>query len=194
MKKMTEEQRQLVEDNIRLAGYMAHKWKKRGTQNFEFDDIFSLFSYGLCKAAKTFDATKGAKFATYAGRCMENELKMAFRKKSRLGGENSEINLGTPINTDGDGNELILQDVISDNKHLEYDKVLDIMYAKEAMKILKPRDIVILQKKFYLNQKQKVIAESLNISQSYVSRIEKVILKRLRDWGEGRSQNKEEVS
>lgn len=179
---MSEDQKKLAEDNINLARYMARKWIKKGVRNFDYEDIVSMFSFALCKAARRFDPENGAKFATYAVRCMDNELKMAFRKKSNNGGEVGELHLSAILNEDQDGNELELGALLQSDAHLEYDKVIDTMYAKEAFKILKPRDILILKKKFFEDTTQREIADSLNISQSYVSRLEKKILKRLHDW------------
>jgi RNA polymerase sporulation-specific sigma factor len=184
--KLTEGQQKIVEDNIRLAGYMTQKWIKKGVHNIDYEEIFSLFSFALCKAAASFDPKRGAKFATYAGRCMENEIKMAFRRKSRGAGENSEVTLGTVIASDEDGGEVMLQEVLRDNSHLEYDRITDIMYAKEALNILSDRDLTILKSKYFFEETQKEIAKRLNISQSYVSRIEKVILRRLGKWDRDR--------
>ena len=180
--KLTKEQAKIAENNIRLAGYMAQKWIKKGVHNIDVDEIFSLFSFALCKAAASFDPNRGAKFATYAARCMENELKMEFRRKDRGGGENSEVALGMIIVSDEDGGELELQEVLRNKSHLEYDRVIDVMYTKEALKILSDRDLEILKSKYFFDETQREIAERLDISQSYVSRIEKKILRRLRDW------------
>ena len=182
MAKMTEEQQKLVEDNINLARYMALKWVKSGVRNFEYDEIFSMFSYALCKAAKSYDPSRGANFATYSARCMDNEIKMGFRKKGRIGGEDSQVNFEDPIHMDNDGNPLTLNDVFANNDHMEYDKVIDTMYAKEAFKTLRPREVLIMKKKFFENTTQRETAESMNISQSYISRLEKRILRKLHDW------------
>ena len=182
MAKMTEEQQKLVEDNINLARYMAIKWVKQGVRNFEYDEIFSMFSYALCKAAKSYDSLRGASFATYAARCMDNEIKMGFRKKGRNGGEDSQTNFEDPIHVDTEGNPLTLNDVFANNDHMEYDKVIDTMYAKEAFKTLRPREVLIMKKKFFENTTQRETAESMNISQSYISRLEKRILRKLHDW------------
>lgn len=187
MLKMNDDQKRLVEDNIRLAGFMTQKWIKRGTHHLNYDDIFSMFSFALCKAAKTFDPNKGVKFATYAARCMENEIKMAFRRKSRLGGESSEIFLGAVMNCDDNGNEVELIDVLSNNDHMAYDKILDIMYTKEALMTLKPREFTILQQRFFEERNQRYVADHLGLSQSYISRVEKAVLKKLRDWDKDRN-------
>jgi RNA polymerase sporulation-specific sigma factor len=187
--KLTKEQSQIAEDNIRLAGYMTNKWVKKGiVHNISHDEIFSLFSFALCKAAATFKEDRGTKFATYAVRCMENELKMEFRKRSRIGGENSQMNLEDPIHIDTEGNPLTLEDVFSNDDHLRYDRILDVMYAKEALKELKPREFMILQQKYFKGITQREIADKLDISQSYVSRLEKRIINKLSDW------NREKVS
>jgi len=161
MAKMTEEQQKLVEDNINLARYMAIKWVKQGVRNFEYDEIFSMFSYALCKAAKSYDSLRGASFATYAARCMDNEIKMGFRKKGRNGGEDSQTNFEDPIHVDTEGNPLTLNDVFANNDHMEYDKVIDTMYAKEAFKILRPREVQILKKKFFEDTTQRERKEFL---------------------------------
>jgi RNA polymerase sporulation-specific sigma factor len=184
--RLTEGQQKIVEDNIRLAGYMTQKWIKKGVRNIDQDEIFSLFSFALCKAAATFDPNRGAKFATYAGRCMENELKMEFRRKDRGGGENSEITFGTVIKSDENGGEVELHEVLRDDSYLEYDRIIDVMYAKEALMILSDRDMAILKGKYFFEETQRSIAGRLNISQSYVSRIEKKILRRLRQWNRGK--------
>lgn len=181
MAKMTEEQQRLVEDNINLARYMALKWIKHGVKNFAYDEIFSMFSYALCKAAKSFDPARGANFATYSARCMDNEIKMGFRKKSNSG-ESFELMMSTLITEDQEGNELEVGQYLQNDAHLEYDKVIDTMYAKEAFKTLRPREVLIMKKKFFEDTTQKETADSLNISQSYVSRLEKRILRKLHDW------------
>jgi len=191
MAKMTEEQQKLVEDNINLARYMAIKWVKQGVRNFEYDEIFSMFSYALCKAAKSYDSLRGASFATYAARCMDNEIKMGFRKKGRNGGEDSQTNFEDPIHVDTEGNPLTLNDVFANNDHMEYDKVIDTMYAKEAFKILRPREVQILKKKFFEDTTQRETANSMNISQSYVSRLEKRILRKLHDWDKDLNKTQE---
>jgi RNA polymerase sporulation-specific sigma factor len=180
--KLTKEQSKVAEDNIKLAGYMANKWVKKGVRNISYDEIFSLFSFALCKAAATFKEDRGTKFATYAARCMDNEIKMEFRKKGRIGGENSQMNLEDPIHIDNEGNPLALEDIFSNNDHLMYDRILDVMYAKEALKKLEARDVIILEQKYFKGITQREIANKLDISQSYVSRLEKRIFSKLSNW------------
>jgi len=178
---MNEEQRKLVEDNINLARYMAHKWVKCGVQNFDHDDIFSMFSFALCKAARSFDPDNlaGAKFATYAARCMENEIKMAFRKKGNQLRNGPDLYLNGIMSEDSDGNTVELEEFISNNDHLQYDAILDLMCAKDAIKILKERELKIITMRYFHKESQKVIADKLKISQSYISRLEKRIIDKL---------------
>jgi RNA polymerase sporulation-specific sigma factor len=191
-RKMTEEQQKMVEDNINLARYMTNKWLKGGVRNFDYDEIFSMFSFALCKAARTFDPNKGAKFATYAGRCMENEIKMAFRKMGRIGRENSRMNFEDPIHIDTEGNPLTLMDIYSNDDHLKYNEILDIMCAKDALGMLKDREIQIIISRYFHMKSQKIIADELKISQSYISRLEKKIIKKLKDFSE--KPDRQEVS
>jgi len=191
-RKMTQEQKLLVENNINLARYMTSKWLKSGVRNFDWDEIFSMFSFALCKAARTFDPNKGAKFATYAARCMENEIKMAFRKKGNQSRNGNEIYLNEVLTEDNDGNQASLEGMLSNNDHLKYNEILDIICAKEALGILKDREIQIIISRYFHMKSQKIIADELKISQSYISRLEKRIIQKLRAFSE--KSNRQEVS
>ena len=172
---MTDEQKKLAEENMRLAYYVAKKYLK-GEKHYEADELYSLALFGLCKAAKTFKIELGNTFATYASRCMHNEILMFLRRN-----KNAKLNLqfSTSLNIDNDGNELVIEDLISNLDHLKYDEVLDLLRAKDAIKILKPRELEILQQRYFFNQTQKIVADRLKLSQSYISRLEKRILKKL---------------
>jgi RNA polymerase sporulation-specific sigma factor len=191
-RKMTEEQQKMVEDNINLARYMTNKWLKGGVRNFDYDEIFSMFSFALCKAARTFDPNKGAKFATYAGRCMENELKMAFRKRGNQSRNGTDIYLSEVLTEDNEGNPASLEGLLSNDDHLKYNEILDIMCAKDALGMLKDREIQIIISRYFHMKSQKIIADELKISQSYISRLEKKIIKKLKDFSE--KPDRQEVS
>jgi len=162
--KLNEEQRGLVEDNLNLARYMANKWSNKCTIEYpyNYDEIFSMFSYALCKAGITFNPDKGTKFSTYAVKCMENEIKMALRRKN-VSRELKEY----------------LNESISDSKHLEYDNVLDIIAIRGVLNSLNQRQRDIFTYAIYYELKQERIAELIGISRSYVSRLEKRTIDKL---------------
>jgi RNA polymerase sporulation-specific sigma factor len=175
---MTEEQKKLVENNIKLAWHMTYKWSKMGTFYFGIDEIFSMFSFALCKAGCTYNKENGTKFSTYASRCMENEIKMAFRKRFNTK-EYTELSM---TSMDKLGNEIDYSEILTDDAHLELDKILDLMVIKDALKILNDRELMILKLRYYDEMGQRKISDKINISRSYVSRIEGRILIKLKKW------------
>lgn len=171
----------LIEHNLRLVVYVA---KRYDNNLFNLEDLISIGTLGLIKAINTFKCDKNIKLATYASRCIENEILMYLRKKSRY---KNEISLDEPLNFDYDGNELLLGDILS----LEQEEVITDMNDTddkeallEAIERLKPREQEILNMRFGLNGQeeltQKEVAELLGISQSYISRLEKKIIKKLK--------------
>lgn len=164
----------LIEHNLRLVVYVA---KRYDNNTYNLEDLISIGTLGLIKAISTFKFDKNIKLATYASRCIENEILMHLRKKTRL---KNEVSLDEPLNRDCDGNELLLGDVLSEDEN----KILDDMYDLElknllalAIDKLRSREKEILNMRFGLEGKdeltQKEVAEKLGISQSYISRIEK---------------------
>lgn len=177
----TEAKNKLVEHNLRLV---AHIVKKYYTENEEQDDLISIGTIGLIKAINSFDDTKGIKLATFASRCIENEILMYFRSKKK---NSQEISISEPIDTDSEGNPLTLIDIISREDDIADDIDLKIktemLYGFiEEIKDEREKTIIVLRYGLYntvpLTQNQ--VARRLNISRSYVSRIEKKIIERLR--------------
>ncbi len=171
----------LIEHNLRLVVYIAKKFDNTGT---ELDDLISVGAIGLIKAVHSFNVEKNIKLATYASRCIENEILMHIRKKSR---QASEISLDEPLNADKDGNELLLADIlVFEDEHIskEMEKSSEKKILWEAVKKLNPREQRIMELRFGLvgneESTQKEVADMLGISQSYISRIEKKILNRLK--------------
>jgi len=171
----------LIEHNLRLVVYIAKKFDNTGT---ELEDLISVGAIGLIKAVQSFKVDKNIKLATYASRCIENEILMHIRKKSKQSGE---VSLDEPLNYDKDGNELLLSDVLvyegdSINKEIEKNSEKKILW--EAIKKLNAREQQIMELRFGLTgneeSTQKEVADMLGISQSYISRIEKKILNRLK--------------
>ena len=170
----------LIEHNLRLVVYIARKFENTG---INIEDLISIGSIGLIKAVNTFNPEKNIKLATYASRCIENEILMYLRKNSRI---KSEVSLDEPLNVDWDGNELLLSDIlgtdddiITRNLELKIDKQLLV----QALSNLKGREKKIMELRFGLvgeeSKTQKDVAELLGISQSYISRLEKKIIKQL---------------
>lgn len=171
----------LIERNLRLVVYIARKFENTGVN---MEDLISIGAIGLIKAVNTFDPKKRIKLATYASRCIENEILMYLRKSCRL---KLEVSLDEPLNVDWDGNELLLSDilgtepdVVSKNVEDEVDReLLSIAIAR-----LSPREKRIMELRFGLAGKpeytQKQVADMLGISQSYISRLEKHILAMLK--------------
>ena len=171
----------LIEHNLRLVVYVAKRFE---TNSFNLEDLISIGTLGLIKAISTFKSDKNIKLATYASRCIENEILMFMRKKSRM---KIEVSLDEPLNIDYDGNELLLQDILTTNENevqenLDYNEKKRLMY--EAIVELKPKEKEIIILRYGLNNgvemTQKEVADYLGISQSYISRLEKKIIKKLR--------------
>ena len=171
----------LIEHNLRLVVYIAKKFENTGTG---LEDLISIGTIGLIKAINTFNAEKNIKLATYASRCIENEILMHIRKSSNI---RSEISIDEPLNVDWDGNELLLSDILGS----EEDSVsFDIQQREEkeavrrAVSLLGEREQLIINLRYGLNGKkemtQKEVADLLGISQSYISRLEKKILNQMR--------------
>jgi RNA polymerase sporulation-specific sigma factor len=171
-----------IERNLRLVVYIARKFENTG---IGVEDLVSIGTIGLIKAVNTFDPVKRIKLATYASRCIENEILMYLRRNSKL---RSEVSLDEPLNIDWDGNELLLSDVLGTDQDIIYKSVeedVDKFLLYEALHKLSRREQKILALRFGLNQDavertQKEVADMLGISQSYISRLEKRIMKRLR--------------
>lgn len=171
----------LVERNLRLV---AHIIKKYYTQAEEQEDLISIGTIGLIKAVNTFKVDKNIKLATYASRCIENEILMHLRKTANQKGE---ISLDEPLNTDWDGNELLLSDVLGTDSDLVVKPIeadVDRQMLREAMSHLNEREHLIISMRFGLEGRktatQKEVADCMGISQSYISRLEKRIVSRLR--------------
>lgn len=171
----------LIEHNLRLVVYIARKFENTGIY---IEDLISIGTIGLIKAINTFNPTKNIKLATYASRCIENEILMYLRKNSNM---RSEVSIDEPLNVDWDGNELLLSDilgtendVICKNIENEVDKHL----LSNALKKLNVRERQIMEMRFGLGNRktktQKEVADLLGISQSYISRLEKRIIGRLK--------------
>ena len=172
----------LVERNLRLVVYIAKKFENTGVG---IEDLISIGTIGLIKAANTFRPDKNIKLATYASRCIENEILMYIRKSGNI---RSELSFDEPLSTDWDGNELLLSDVLGTEENsamrdIELDEERKIIY--EAVAGLAPREREIIELRFGLaggrGMTQKEVADALGISQSYISRLEKKIIDRLRD-------------
>ena len=173
--------KKLVEKNLRLVVYIAKKFEN---SLFNIEDLISIGTIGLMKAINSFNLDKNIKLATYASRCIENEILMYLRKTQKL---KTEISIDEPINTDAEGNDLALGDILgseSDNifKQVEDNdnkKVIDM-----AIKNLDSREKVIMELRYGFDGKneltQKEVADKLGISQSYISRIEKKVIERLK--------------
>lgn len=171
----------LITHNLRLVVYIAKKFES-STANVE--DLISIGTIGLIKAVNTFCPERKIKLATYASRCIENEILMYLRKSSQ---QKNEISIDDPLNVDWDGNELLLSDILGSeqdtvNHGLEQEVERDLLL--NAVEHLAPREKKIMQLRFGLNHTkehtQKEVADSLGISQSYISRLEKRIIERLR--------------
>lgn len=171
----------LITHNLRLVVYIAKKFESSGVS---VEDIISIGTIGLIKAVNTFSPSKNIKLATYASRCIENEILMYLRKSSN---RRQETSIDEPLNTDGDGNELLLSDILGSDQNqigaqLEQDAEKDILL--QAVDKLAPRERQIMQMRFGLvdgvERTQKEVADQIGISQSYISRLEKRIIVRLR--------------
>ena len=173
----------LIEHNLRLVVYIAKKFDNTGVG---VEDLISIGTIGLIKAINTFDPVKKIKLATYASRCIENEILMYLRRNSKT---KMEVSIDEPLNVDWDGNELLLSDILGTDedvisRHLE-DEV-EIHLLGKAIAKLTPREQTIIKLRFGIGKAhgkektQKEVADLLGISQSYISRLEKRIMKRLK--------------
>lgn len=171
----------LIERNLRLVVYIARKFENTG---IGIEDLVSIGTIGLIKAVNTFNVDKRIKLATYASKCIENEILMFLRRNSRL---RSEVSFDEPLNVDWDGNELLLSDVLGTDNDIIYKRLeeeVDRTLLRRALGKLSGRERRIMELRFGLldgrDRTQKEVADSLGISQSYISRLEKRIIKRLR--------------
>jgi RNA polymerase sporulation-specific sigma factor len=179
----------LIERNLRLVAFIARQYESPLPIGATVEDLISIGTLGLIKAVNTFRSDKGIKLATYASRCIENEILMYFRKISGK----QEVSLDEPLNTDPDGGELLLSDVLgSDEPPMcqAFEEAEERVALRRAVASLSERERYIISLRFGLDgrreQTQSEVAERLGISQSYISRLEKKILKKLRDRLEGR--------
>ena len=170
----------LIEHNLRLVVFIARKFENTGVM---LEDLISIGTIGLIKAVNTFDPVKKIKLATYASRCIENEVLMFLRRHSRT---KMEVSLDEPLRTDWDGNELLLSDVLGTeadmvSRGMEEDAEKQMLF--NALRRLSPREQQIMTLRYGLSGRnemtQKEVADVLGISQSYISRLEKRILQRL---------------
>ena len=177
-----EEVRQLlVERNLRLVVYIAKKFENTGVG---LEDLISIGTIGLMKAINTFNADKKIKLATYASRCIENEILMYLRRSNKLKGE---ISIDEPLNQDGDGNELLLSDILGTDSDITSRRIedeVDKSLLRDSIKKLSNRERNIMELRFgFISGKektQKEVADMLGISQSYISRLEKKIINKMK--------------
>ena len=174
--------KKLIEHNLRLVVYIARKFETTGTG---IEDLISIGTIGLIKAINTYRSDKNIKLATYASRCIENEILMYIRKNASHRGD---ISIDEPLNTDWDGNELLLSDILgseADSVSHSLEKDEDEKILREAVAGLSDREKTIICLRYGLGggkeKTQKEVADLLGISQSYISRLEKKIISRLRD-------------
>ena len=177
----TKARQTLVERNLRLVVYIAKKFENTGSG---IEDLVSIGTIGLMKAINTFKTDKNIKLATYASRCIENEILMFLRRTNRLKGE---ISIDEPLNQDGDGNELLLSDILGtepDTVSKGLEDEVDKKLLRNSMEKLNPREKNIMELRFGFktgNEKtQKEVADMLGISQSYISRLEKKIIGKMK--------------
>ena len=171
----------LIERNLRLVVYIARRFENTG---INIEDLISIGTIGLIKAIATFRPDRNIKLATYSSRCIENEILMHIRK---ISGQKTEVSLDEPINTDWDGNELLLSDVLGtdgDTVMRPMEEDVEQQLLREALARLPERDRYIVSLRFGLGGRpektQKEVADLMGISQSYISRLEKRIMQRLR--------------
>lgn len=171
----------LIERNLRLVVYIARKFENTG---INIEDLVSIGAIGLIKAVNTFDTEKKIKLATYASRCIENEILMYLRRNNKT---RTEVSFDEPLNIDWDGNELLLSDVLgteNDTIYRNIEEQVDRKLLHKALEKLTDRERLIMELRFGLQdgeeKTQKDVADLLGISQSYISRLEKRIIKRLR--------------
>lgn len=173
----------LIEHNLRLVVYIAKKFDNTGVG---VEDLISIGTIGLIKAINTFNSGKNIKLATYASRCIENEILMYLRRNSKL---RMEVSIDEPLNVDWDGNELLLSDILGTDEDIIYrdlENEVERKLLRKALEKLSRRERMIIELRFGLNHPsgqemtQKEVADLLGISQSYISRLEKKIIGRLK--------------
>ena len=173
----------LIEHNLRLVVYIAKKFDNTGVG---VEDLISIGTIGLIKAINTFNPVKNIKLATYASRCIENEILMYLRRNSKT---KMEVSIDEPLNVDWDGNELLLSDILGTDEDVisrRMEDEVEITLLAKAINKLSPREQTIIRLRFGLNnaegkeKTQKEVADLLGISQSYISRLEKRIMKQLK--------------
>src|SRR5690554_4229917 len=171
----------LIERNLRLVVYIARKFENTG---INIEDLISIGTIGLIKAVNTFNPEKKIKLATYASRCIENEILMYLRRNNKV---RAEVSFDEPLNIDWDGNELLLSDVLGTEEDIitrDLEADIDRKLLMKALQSLSEREKLIMELRFGLlgeeEKTQKDVADMLGISQSYISRLEKRIFKRLR--------------
>ena len=172
----------LVERNLRLVVYIAKKFENTG---IDLEDMVSIGTIGLMKAINTFNAGKNIKLATYASRCIENEILMQLRRTSR---QKTEVSIDEPLNKDGDGNELLLSDILGTDENITSKRIedeVDRKLLKIAIEHLNSRERNIMNLRFgidgdFKEKTQKEVADMMGISQSYISRLEKKIMKKMK--------------
>lgn len=172
----------LVKHNLRLVAHIANKYKSNYS---DADDLISVGSIGLIKAVRSFDPQKANNFSTYASRCIENEILMLFRTEKKM---NGDVSLETTIGTDKDGNDMSLSDILADTstdiENSVNTKITLSQIEKVSKEILDKRELFVMTYRYGLFKKtsltQKEIADRLQISRSYISRIEKTAIKKLR--------------
>ena len=178
-----EARNKLIEHNLRLV---AHIVKKYDIKKEQTEDLISIGTIGLIKAVDSFKPEKGHKLTTYASKCIENEILMYLRRNNKT---KMEVSIDEPLNVDWDGNELLLSDILGTDEDIIYrdlEHEVDRKLLLNAMKILSDRERKIIELRFGINQKdgeektQKEVADLMGISQSYISRLEKKIIKRLK--------------
>ena len=182
MEKGCEQAKQrLIERNLRLVVFIARRFENTGVN---LEDLISIGTIGLIKAIGTYRTDKNIKLATYASRCIENEILMHIRK---IAGQKAEISLDEPINMDYDGNELLLSDILGTDENIVSSRLeddVDIQLLRQALKELPDREREIVAMRFGLEGRkertQKEVAQLMGISQSYISRLEKRIMQRLK--------------
>ena len=172
----------LVERNLRLVVYIAKKFENSGVN---IEDLISIGTIGLMKAINTFNTDKNIKLATYASRCIENEILMQLRRTTKI---KTEVSIDEPLNKDGDGNELLLSDILGTDSDITSRRIEDEVDRKLlnlAIEKLTKREKEIMQLRFGIGgigkeKTQKEVADMMGISQSYISRLEKKIMKKMR--------------
>ena len=171
----------LISHNLRLVVFIARRFENTG---IHLEDLISIGTIGLIKGVNTYRRDKNIKLATYASRCIENEILMYIRKTSS---QKAEISLDEPINMDGDGNELVLSDILGTDENVvtgQLEEAVDLQLLHQALSQLPQREREIVNMRFGLGgvqeRTQKEVAEHMGISQSYISRLEKRIMQKLR--------------